>query len=118
MNTYVLRIDPMMDIFMQFLLAENTSLAETHVLGVSPVRMQNGCCRNQKKLDYEIETDIPSLAISYQLPVEIKRNSITRLKHYDIPGVYTCQVFSGRNQKKLDYEIETSCSHKQRLTEV
>ncbi len=81
MNAYVLRVDPMMDIFMQFLLVENTSLAETRVVKVGPVRLQNRCCRNQKKLDYEIET--------YHVNVSIEFDCICR------------------NQKKLDYEIET-----------
>ena len=56
MNAYVLRVDPMMDTFLQFLLVENTSLTETRVVKASPVRLQNRCCSNQKKLDYEIET--------------------------------------------------------------
>ena len=80
MNAYVLRIASLMDILMQCLLVENTSLAETRVVGVSPVSLQNRYCRNHKKLDYEIETVNFSLIRKSTTFAEIIRNSITGLK--------------------------------------
>ena len=38
-------------------------------------------CRNQKYLDYEIETVIVRHSVSVLVSVEIKSTSITRLKH-------------------------------------
>ena len=63
---------------------------------------------NQKNLDYEIETFFFSfcfcLFAGYFL--EIKRTSITRLKH-DINFRGTESFTQSWNQKNLDYEIET-----------
>ena len=60
---------------------------------------------NQKNLDYEIETSFELQFQGLQASLEIKRTSITRLKHdpgqLESLGLYTW------NQKNLDYEIET-----------
>ena len=60
---------------------------------------------NQKKLDYEIETFMPSSCICFRNSLEIKRNSITRLKLSNFTE--SNFKFFPWNQKKLDYEIET-----------
>ncbi len=61
--------------------------------------------RNQKYLDYEIETMELIAGIVLGINVETKSISITRLKHR-ARHFNPIHLFS-RNQKYLDYEIET-----------
>ena len=45
-----------MGIFMQILLAENTSLTEMHVVNAHPIKVQRGGTWKDKNLNCEIET--------------------------------------------------------------
>ena len=85
---------------------------------------------NQKNLDYEIETRLGECCFHFRIKLEIKRTSITRLKHHEfgIVGLDALILKSKEprlrdwngssnhlswygyvtwNQKNLDYEIET-----------
>ena len=61
--------------------------------------------RNQKPLNYEIETEPVNNRVLRYFPVEIKSLSIMRLKLV-ISDKYD-SLFISRNQKPLNYEIET-----------
>ena len=63
------------------LLLQKSPLTETLVVRAGPVKGVDRGCRNQKTLDYEIETPRVRLRVSSRV--------------------------SCRNQKTLDYEIET-----------
>ena len=48
--------------FFTFLLAKKAPLTEMCVVKVRPIRLRNRCRRNQKPLNYEIETeDLPGV---------------------------------------------------------
>ena len=67
--------------------------------------MQQRISRNQKPLNYEIETKEEPRCTFWAWWVEIKSLSIMRLKRRSVRCMKNTHL--GRNQKPLNYEIET-----------
>ena len=75
-----------------------------------------GIAWNQKNLDYEIETEI-TFSIGNQILLEIKRTSITRLKHLYWWNLWRkwCDVLKSKEPRLRDWNA-TTAGHLRTLT--